>query len=108
MTTKFKPSASLFSESSDKDPDKQEKSLFMIWLTGFANQEVPVHYTLTLSSERFETPKQRIVFGSELYSWRNDQSPKALYESGSALILTRQQHTLLSRDGKIRVKIVIE
>lgn len=81
----------------------------MIWLTGFAIKEVPVYYTLTLYSERYESPGQRIVFCNELYSWRNDQSPKALYETGSALILTRQQFTQLSRGGMemIRVKILI-
>ncbi|XP_063700384.1 uncharacterized protein LOC134830744 [Culicoides brevitarsis] len=105
MTTKFKAS-SIFGENEIKS---REQSHFMIWLTGLAIEELPVHYTLTLCSNKLPNSSRKIVFSNEIYSWRQDQSTRALYESGNALILTHQQFMQLSHDGTelIRVKICI-
>lgn len=102
MTTKVK-----FLELADIEYDREEfKHFYMIWVNAMTPSVEPVYYTLTAWGGTDDAPVH-IVSTTQLYSIREDQSPKNIYRSGKLMILTSEQINKLSHNNQEMVKLQV-
>lgn len=82
----------------------------MIWLTGLCSTEMPIHVTLTAWSKTSNNePKHHISHSGCIYSLRNSQIAKNVFQSGQSILLSRDQINLLTNNGldMLRLQIIV-
>lgn len=84
-----------------------KNSFQLIWLSGLCPIDMPIYVTLTVWSRKAAEPKLYISHSGHLYSFRNSQTAKDIFESGHAILLSQDQINLLTNNGQDMLNLQI-